>query len=160
MLVPGAAVAAWFGLGAAAAARPLWTVTAAVLGLVLTGRCVDAVPYGHTKLEDELDRVRLAFYDELSEKRDGSVRCDPECPGVERILRAPNTSERATSATVVAALRTAGLIDGAATGVAPARLNLRQTRDRFVVEAQTITIPDPEPGESPYRVRLFLRATR
>jgi hypothetical protein len=154
-------LAAAFGLSTWAvftAGRPgrgLWTTSAVVIGIVLGAVLVDAAPPSSGVLSAELDGIRLDFYEVLTERREGHSWCRPSCPSVTRVYRAPNTSDRANSATVVAGLRGAGLVTVPDRFVPPTRLAVRRTVGERRLEVTTFRDEDTG-GGSPLRVRIRL----
>ena len=149
--------ATWTVFATGAMGRGLWTVSASVIGVVLGALLVDAAPPSTGVLAAELDGIRLDFYEVLSEQREGHTWCRPSCPSVTRVYRAPNTSDRANSATVVAGLRGAGLVTVPDRFVPPTQLTIRRTVGERRLEVTTFK--DAEAGEgSPLRVRIRLAA--
>jgi hypothetical protein len=151
--------ATWGVFAKGATGRGLWTVSATVMGVVLGAVLVDAAPPSRGTLATELDAIRLDFYEVLSEQQQGHSWCRPTCPSVTRLYRAPYTSERANSATVVAALRTAGLVEPPARFVMPTTLKFHRQVDGRILEVQTYRVDGVPEGESPFRLRIRLLAT-
>jgi hypothetical protein len=146
----------WLVLARGSPGRTLWTVSAVILAIVLASVLIDAAPPSRGALVARLDGIRLDFYEVLSERRTGHSWCRPTCPSVTRVYRAPFTSDRANSATVIAGLRAAGLVPAPSRFVMPTRLDFRDRRDGRVLEVRTYRVEDVPAGESPFRLRIRL----
>lgn len=90
--------------------RGMWTAAVVVLAIVAGARVSEAAPPSAGTLSATLDRLPLAFYEQVSEEGSGSGWCSPTCPVVRRRYRGPVVSVDAAEREVAQAVRSLGAV--------------------------------------------------
>jgi hypothetical protein len=72
--------------------KTMWTVTVAILAVVVSAVLVDRAPVSKGSLARAMDGLHLQYYEQTAERRTGNSRCSPQCPAVTRIYRGPDVN--------------------------------------------------------------------
>lgn len=105
VLAGGGALILVRGAGDGLPSRAVWLLAVIVTGVTATAWLVDHAPLSKTRLAARIDAIEPQFVRRVSEHRRGHSSCRPECPSVERVYRAPDTTTAKTILDVAALMR-------------------------------------------------------
>jgi len=101
---------AWWLLRRQPTNTALWCVAVVLLGITVAAKLVDLAPESTARLDQRFNRLSLPFFKQVRETHTGHGWCRPQCPRVERLYRAPDTSPTGALLQVIVSLSQQGLV--------------------------------------------------
>jgi hypothetical protein len=132
--------------------RPFYAASLAALSTLLTPVLVASAPWSTGELEAQLDRLKLPFAEQVSQRESGHSWCQPTCPVVTRVYLGPAINAPAAAAEVLAAIVQADIAD------VPRDRKIRPT---FVLVNDDVRLTVKTAPEHPgqiSRIRITIRA--